>query len=119
AALALTSLLATHIMSLKTLGFKEYITRFITIDNPFMLPIGLLEIVSEFTKLIAFSFRLFGNIYAEEILLSQLSSVFAFILPVPLMLYDMFVGLVQAAVFGLLTMAFMSILTTPHHAEEG
>ncbi len=115
AALALISLAATHIMSYRSLGFKEYISRFITFNNPYMLPIGLLELISEFTKIISFSFRLFGNIYAGEVLLSQLTSVFAFILPVPLMLYESFVGLVQAAVFGMLTMAFMSILITPQH----
>jgi len=112
-AFALISLSATHYLSIKTLGFKEYITRFISY-KPLNLYVGLLELISEFTKIISFSFRLFGNIYVGEVMISQLSNVSAFLLPIPLMLYESAVGLIQALVFGMLTMAFMAILTTPH-----
>jgi F0F1-type ATP synthase membrane subunit a len=50
-------------------------------------------------------------------MLATLSSAFAFILPVPIMLYELFVGVIQATIFALLTMAFMALFTTPHNAE--
>lgn len=115
-ALALVSLVATHAMSINTLGIKEYISRYLSF-NPFNLFIGLLELFSEFAKIVSFSFRLFGNIYVGEVMLVQLSAAFAFLLPIPLIMYEIAVGVIQAVIFGMLTMAFMAILTTPHKAE--
>jgi F-type H+-transporting ATPase subunit a len=112
-ALALVSLVATHTMSIQTLGITSYIRRFLSF-NPLALYTGILELISEFTKIISFSFRLFGNIFVGEVMLVSLSAAFAFFLPIPLIMYEMFVGVVQAAIFGLLTMAFMGIFTTPH-----
>jgi len=115
--LALVSIVATHSMSIRTLGIKEYLSRFFAI-NPFKLFIGLLELISEFTKIISFSFRLFGNIFVGEVMLASLAAVTAFLLPLPLLMYEMAVGVIQAVIFGMLTMAFMSILTTPHSTES-
>jgi F-type H+-transporting ATPase subunit a len=115
-ALALVSIVSTHAMSISVLGIKEYISRYLSF-NPFNLFIGLLELFSEFAKIVSFSFRLFGNIFVGEVMLGQLTTAFAFILPVPLILYELFVGGIQAVIFGMLTMAFMAILTTPHNAE--
>jgi len=116
-ALALISLVVTHILSIRTVGIKEYLSRYFSI-NPILLFVGLLEIVSEFTKIVSLSFRLFGNIYAGEVVLGTISSIFAFIAPIPFLLLEVIVGLVQALVFSMLTMTFMSVLMTPHHAEE-
>ena len=82
-----------------------------------MLFVGILEIVSEITKIISLSFRLYGNIFAGEVVLVTVSSLFAFLVPIPFMLLEIIVGLVQALVFSILTMVFMSILMTPHHTE--
>lgn len=112
-ALALVSLVATHTMSIRTLGLKSYISRFVSL-NPLALYTGILELISEFTKIISFSFRLFGNIFVGEVMLASLSAVFVFLLPIPIIMYEMFVGVIQATIFGLLTMAFMGIFTTPH-----
>jgi F-type H+-transporting ATPase subunit a len=117
-ALALISLITTHILAVRSTGFRDYISRFISF-NPILLFVGLLEIVSEFTKIISLSFRLFGNIFAGEVVLSTISSLFAFVFPVPFIMLEVIVGLVQALVFSMLTMVFMSVLMTPHHAEEG
>jgi F-type H+-transporting ATPase subunit a len=103
-------------MSITTIGIKDYIGRFISL-NPIYLFVGLLEIVSEITKVISLSFRLFGNIFAGEIVLGTVSTIFAFIFPLPFLMLEVIVGLIQALVFGMLTMAFMAILTTPHHEE--
>lgn len=116
-ALALVSLVATHTMSIYTLGLKQYIRRFISY-KPLELYTGLLEAVSEVTKIISFSFRLFGNIFVGEVILGLLTTISAFLLPIPLIFYEMFVGTVQAVIFSLLTMAFMALFTSPHGMEE-
>jgi len=112
--LALVSAFATHIMSIRTIGLKDYISRFFSF-NPINFFIGILEIISEITKIISLSFRLFGNIFAGEVVLLTVSSLFAFLFPLPFLLLEVIVGLVQALVFSMLTMSFMAILTTPHH----
>src|SRR3989344_5882374 len=72
--LALISVVATHLLSIKTIGIKEYLGRYFSL-NPINLFIGLLEIISEITKLVSLSFRLFGNIFAGEVVLLTVSSI--------------------------------------------
>ncbi len=117
-AMAIISLVATHILSIKAVGIKEYISRYVSL-NPINLFVGILEIISEFTKIISLSFRLFGNIFAGEVVLLTISTLFAFVFPIPFIFLEIIVGFVQALVFSLLTMVFMSILMTPHHQESG
>lgn len=112
-ALATISIFATHILSIKHNGFREYIMRFVSL-NPIYLFVGVLEMISEATKLFSLSFRLFGNIYAGEVVLATISGLFAFVAPIPFLLLETIVALVQALVFSMLTMVFMSILVTPH-----
>ena len=116
-ALGLISIVATHTMSIRTIGFKSYLSRFFSL-NPIALFSGLLELLSEFTKIISFSFRLFGNIFVGGIILASITAAFAFVLPTVVMFYEMFVGFIQALIFALLTMAFMSIFTTAHSGIE-
>ncbi len=113
-ALAIVSVIATHVLAIRTNGIRDYLKRFFAL-NPILLFVGLLEIVQELTKFISFSFRLFGNISGGEIVLGTVASMFSFILPIPFLALEILVGVVQAAVFALLTMAFMAILTEPHH----
>lgn len=115
--LALISVVATHILSLENIGIKGYLSRYFSL-NPINLFVGALEIVSEITKVVSLSFRLFGNIFAGEVVLVTVSSIFAFIVPLPFLMLEFIVGLVQALVFSMLTMVFMAILTTPHHEEK-
>lgn len=111
-ALAVVSVFATHTFSIKYTGFKSYITRFITFRMfPIFLFVGLLEFVNEITKLISFSFRLFGNIFAGERVLSTMYSIFPIGLPLPFIALELMVALIQAIVFAMLTMAFMHIMT--------
>jgi F-type H+-transporting ATPase subunit a len=116
-ALALISAVVTHFFSIKLTGIKDYLSRFFSL-NPINLFVGVLELISEITKIISLSFRLFGNIFAGEVVLTTVSSMFAFLFPLPFMLLEVIVGAVQAMVFAMLTMAFMAIMTTPHHAPE-
>lgn len=100
-------------------GFKElglgYAKKFISLTNPINFFIGILELVSEFSKILSFAFRLFGNIFAGEVLLA----VIAFLIPVlasfPFLLMEIFVGLIQALVFALLTAVFIQSATAKHH----
>lgn len=116
-ALAVVSLVVTHALAIKYNGVRNYLKKFFSL-NPIFLFVGMLELVSEFTKIISLSFRLFGNIYAGEVVLSTISSLFAFIAPIPFLLLETIVAFVQAMVFSMLTMVFMTILINPH-AEEG
>lgn len=115
--LALVSAVSTHILSIKAVGVTDYLSRYFSL-NPINLFIGLLEIISEITKIISLSFRLFGNIFAGEIVLGTVSTLFAFVFPLPFLMLEVIVGLVQALVFAMLTMAFMAVLMTPHHSES-
>jgi len=117
--LAIVSAVATHILSLKTIGIKSYLKRYFSL-NPINLFVGLLEIVGEFTKVISLSFRLFGNIFAGEVLIAVISSFLPYLLPVPLMLFETFVGLLQAAIFALLTLVFIKLaIMEPHSTGSG
>ncbi|MFN2181790.1 MAG: F0F1 ATP synthase subunit A, partial [Candidatus Promineifilaceae bacterium] len=76
-----------------------------------------LELISEFSKIISFAFRLLGNIFAGMVLLF----VMAFLLPVANVAFfglEFFVGLIQALVFGLLTLIFMASASTSHHGDD-
>ena len=115
--LALISAVATHMLSIKTIGVKDYLSRYFSF-NPLNLFIGILEIISEITKVVSLSFRLFGNIFAGEVVLLTVSSIFAFVFPLPFLLLEVIVGMVQALVFSMLTMVFMAILTTSHKQEH-
>lgn len=107
-ALAFISLFATHVLSIKYNGIKNYIKKYISF-NPIHLFIGLLELVSEITKLFSLSFRLFGNIFAGEVVLITISSLFIFLVPVPFFIFEVLIDFIQALVFSMLTMVFMSI----------
>lgn len=115
-ALALVSLVATHALAIKYNGLSGYLKKFFSL-NPILLFVGLLELVSEVTKVISLSFRLFGNIYAGEVVIHTISGLAAYIAPIPFLLLESIVALVQALVFAMLTMVFMTILVNPH--EEG
>lgn len=112
-ALAVVSLVVTHYYAIKFNGVAEYLKRFFSF-NPIFLFVGILEIVSEFTKIVSLSFRLFGNIYAGEVVIHTITGLFAFVAPIPFLLLESIVALVQALVFSMLTMVFMTILITPH-----
>lgn len=114
-ALALVSVVLIQIYGIKELGFGAYIKKFINFSNPIDFFSGILEIVSEFSKIISFAFRLFGNIFAGEVLLA----VIAFLIPVlasfPFLMLEIFVGFIQAIVFSMLTAVFINMAIAKHH----
>ncbi|MFA5933310.1 MAG: F0F1 ATP synthase subunit A [Microgenomates group bacterium] len=114
--LAIISVVLTHFYSLRYLGFVGYLKHWFSL-NPVILFVGILEIISEFTKLVSLSLRLFGNIFAGEVVLSTISSMLAFIVPLPFYFLEIIVGFVQAAVFMMLTLVFMVLLSEKHSTE--
>lgn len=116
-ALALISVTSIQIFGFAMLGLKGYGGKFFV--NPFKNPIGcfvgLLELTSEFSKMISFSFRLFGNVFAGEVLLMVIAFLAPYIAPTPFYGLELFVGFVQALVFAFLTLVFLKIATTAHH----
>lgn len=75
---------------------------------------GILELISEFVKILSFSFRLFGNIFAGEVLLVVVSFLCAFLVSLPFMFLEIFVGFVQALIFSMLSLVFFMIATAHH-----
>ena len=76
--------------------------------------VGILEIISEFSRILAFGFRLFGNIFAGEIVLATMAFLVTFYLPVPFYILEVFVGFVQALVFMMLALVFFHMSTISH-----
>lgn len=113
-ALGVVSIVVTHIISIKYNGLIGYAKKFLSL-NPIYLFIGLLEFALEFVKIFSLSFRLFGNILAGEIVLVTVAGIAAysaFLAPIPFLLLETIVALVQSLVFAMLTMVFMSLLAT-------
>jgi len=115
-ALALIVFLTIEITGVVVLGFLKYWSKFVNLKGGVLgFLIGLIEFVSNLARLISFSFRLFGNIFAGGILIAVAVAFVPLLLPVPIMLFETFVGLIQAAIFSLLTLAFIKIaITEPH-----
>ena len=117
--LALVSAITTHLFAIYYLGFSSYLKRWFSLSLfPVFIFVGFLEIISEITKVISLSFRLFGNIFAGEVALSTVSAIFAFVVPLPFYFLEIIVGFVQAAVFMMLTLVFMVILSEKHEMEH-
>jgi F-type H+-transporting ATPase subunit a len=79
---------------------------------------GILELASEFIKILSFSFRLFGNIFAGEVLLIVVAYLAAFIASLPFMGLEIFVGFVQALIFSMLSLVFFMVATAHHGSGE-
>lgn len=114
-ALAIISVMATQIFGIATVGFFRYASRFISFKNPIQFFTGILEIVAETAKIISFSFRLFGNIFAGEVLLMVVFFLIPVIVPLPFLILEVFVGFVQALVFAMLTLVFLTVATSQEH----
>lgn len=113
-ALAIISFLVIEITGIVVIGFLKYFKKFVNLKSVLGFFIGIIELFSEIARLISFSFRLFGNIFAGEVLILVAIAFVPLLLPVPLMLFEVFVGFIQAAIFSLLTLFFIKIAITPH-----
>jgi F-type H+-transporting ATPase subunit a len=113
--LATLSVFMVQVYGIQFVGFKNYMKKYVNLTNPINFFLGILEIFSELSKILSFSFRLFGNIFAGEVLLT----IVAFLVPVlasfPFILLEIFVGFIQALVFSMLTAVLISGAISSHH----
>lgn len=116
-ALALISVALTQYYGLKHLGGK-YWTKYINFSSPIMFFVGVLETILEFAKIMSFAFRLFGNIFAGEVLLSVMMFLVPVIVPMPFYGLELFVGFIQALVFSMLSLVFFNLATLGHGEEH-
>jgi len=132
-ALALLAVIGSNIFGFVAVGFWKYFNKFVKVNdiieipkkifkdptviviNPIKFFVGLIEIISEIAKVASLSFRLFGNVFAGEVLLMSIAAIFAFVLPIPFMFLEILVGMIQALIFSMLTLVYLSVATT---AEE-
>jgi F-type H+-transporting ATPase subunit a len=126
-ALAILGIVASHIFGVLAIGGWNYFNKFINIKafleipkkvlkdpailivNPIKAFIGLIEIIGEFSKMASLAFRLYGNIFAGEVLLASMSAILAFGIPIPFMFLEIIVGAVQALIFSVLILSYFSI----------
>lgn len=117
-ALALIAVLAIQAFSLKILGLKGFVARFINFRSFAGLVTGFFEMISEGIKVLSFSFRLFGNIFAGEVLLIIIAFLVPYIIPLPFMFLEIFVGIIQAFIFAMLTLTFIKTSTIKHTSQN-
>lgn len=119
-ALAIIAYLVIEISGIVALGFLKYGAKFVNFKQGIIgFFMGIIEFVSNLARLISFSFRLFGNIFAGEVLIAVIVAFLPLVLPVPLMIFETFVGLVQAAIFALLTLVFIKLaISEPHDSAH-
>lgn len=114
-AFAIIAFLTIEMAGVVALGLWKYGGKFINFSSPLAFVIGLIELISELARLISFSFRLFGNIFAGKTLLVVIIFFVPYIIPVPLYGFELFVGFIQAFIFAILTLFFIKIaIAEPH-----
>ncbi len=117
-ALTFIAFFTIEITGIAVLGGLKYASRFVNLKSPVGFAVGLIEIVSNLGRLVSFSFRLFGNIFAGEVMILVAGFFLPYLLPVPLIGFEMFIGAIQALVFAMLTMFFIKLsITDPHEAH--
>ena len=131
-AIAVLSIATTHVFGMRELGVLNHVSKFLNFKGIVLavkkgpmavlvsvieFGVGLIEIVGEFAKTLSLSLRLFGNVFAGEVLLTVMLGLFSYVLPVPFMFLEILVGVIQATVFAMLTLAFL-VVSTMHHGHE-
>ncbi|OGE81078.1 MAG: ATP synthase F0 subunit A [Candidatus Doudnabacteria bacterium RIFCSPHIGHO2_01_FULL_46_24] len=125
-AMAVFSVITSHILGVAAIGFFRYANKFVKLGDlyhslrkggisimvaVFEFGVGIIEIFSEVAKMVSLSLRLFGNIFAGEVLLTVIAGLIAYFVPLPFMLLELIVGLVQATVFAMLTLVYLTMAT--------
>lgn len=137
-ALGLISVVGANVFGMIAIGTWKTINKYINIEVLLSIPkkikkdptilvlapihffVGIFEIVGEVGKVASLSFRLFGNIFAGEVLLMSMSLLVAYAVPIPFLFLEIFIGFIQALIFGLLTVVYFTIAASSHddHEEE-
>ncbi len=132
-AIALFAVISSHFIGVKSIGLVSHVSKFINFrgiwraikKGPMAIlvaviefAVGLLEIVSEVAKVVSLSLRLFGNIFAGEVLITVMLGLFSYFLPIPFMFLEILIGVIQATVFAMLTLAYLTVATSSHDHDE-
>lgn len=131
--IALLSLIVVQFVGIRSTGLANYFSKFVNVRGiwrslsrgPMAIVVavieflvGLIEIVSEVAKVLSLSLRLFGNVFAGEILMTVMLSLVSFVLPVPFIFLEILVGVIQATVFAMLVLVFLTVATEGHGEEH-
>lgn len=114
-AFALIAFFAIELSGILMLGLWKYGGKFFNFSSPLNFIIGIIEFFSELARLVSFAFRLFGNIFAGKTLILVVLFFVPFVLPVPLLAFEVFVGFIQAFIFAILTLYFIKLAVTEPH----
>ena len=121
-AIAIISVVSTQVFGIAALGVMPFASKYFVAPwrDPIGSFVGILELVAEVAKMISFTFRLFGNIFAGEVLLVVIFALMPYVAPLPFLGLEIFVGFVQGLVFSLLTIVFLKMAITAHggHGEQ-
>jgi len=125
-ALALITMFMVQVFGVRALGGR-YFYKFVNIPELrrgglgiMMFIVGFLELISEIARILSFTFRLLGNIFAGGVLLLVMTYIVPFFVPMPFLGLELFVGFIQALVFAMLALVFMNMAMQSHgdHGEE-
>lgn len=134
--LAIVSVIGSNIFAILTLGIWKSLNKYVKLQElgsiftkvrrdpsvlivaPISFFVGIIEIIGEVAKVASLSFRLFGNIFAGEVLLSSMAAILAFVLPTPFLFLEVFIGLIQALIFSLLSTVYFTIAAQDHSEHE-
>ncbi|MBM01356.1 MAG: hypothetical protein CL762_01355 [Chloroflexi bacterium] len=116
-AIAIVAMVAVQFWGISALGIRKYGGKFFNFSSPIMLFVGLLEFIAELARVVSFTFRLFGNMFAGEVLLVAMMFLLPFIGIIPFMGLELFVGVIQAFIFSILTLIF-GITAISDHSEH-
>ncbi len=114
-ALSIIVFLAIEVTGVVTIGALKYGKKFVNLTSVLGFLVGIIELISEVARLVSFSFRLFGNIFAGWVMLLVIKHFVPLVLPVPMLAFEVFIGFMQAAIFALLTLFFIKIAVTEPH----
>lgn len=116
--MTLISVITTQIVSVAVLGPFKHIGKFINLKSPLDFFLGIMDLVGEIAKIFSLSFRLFGNMFAGEVLTAVILFLMPFFAPLPFMFLGLLTAVVQAFVFAVLTLVFTSMVIESS-PEEG
>jgi F-type H+-transporting ATPase subunit a len=118
--IAIMAMIFIEFWGITTLGVFKYGSKFLNFSSPINFFVGILEFIAEIARIISFTFRLFGNMLAGEILLLVMTFLVPFLVALPFYGLETFVGVIQAFVFAMLTLVFGVLAVSAHgdHEEE-
>lgn len=112
--LAIVAVVSMQYFGIRAVGLGGYLKKFFNFSSPIAFFIGFMELIGEFARIISLSFRLFGNVFAGEVLLLVIAFLMPFVAVLPFYGLEVFVGAIQAFIFAVLTLVFLTLATAEH-----